>query len=301
MAIGNAEGPVINLRASAIPLVGPGENESTSTACRESGSKLGVERTGLRILAMPEAVKSDLAHNKRSISRHVLETRQVRTEPLGRLEVHVEAHEIEKGQLQILGRWIVDVGDQTLGILGFDDPIEPLQVALDSTAAQPTHGGRRNLVPDRVTQDGGVTGASSHFGPYELLDVGRSPPIDQVADVLFSRQPHHHPEPMALGRVEQMARRHRVGDAHGVKTVRHHLGEVSLDPIQIVVLVPIRVGPKSTVGHASNIELVIVREEELAANARATLESARSTKRFPDLGRGGDAVGRAPPRRRLRY
>ena len=26
-----------------------------------------------------------------------------------------------------------------------------------------------------------------------------------------------------------------------------------------------------------------------------------STKRFPDLGRGGDAVGRAPPRRRLRY
>ena len=41
----------------------------------------------------------------------ILESLQIGLEPILRLQVDVEADEVEKRQLQILGGWVVDITD----------------------------------------------------------------------------------------------------------------------------------------------------------------------------------------------
>ena len=59
------------------------------------------------------AVEPDLAHQQRPVAGEVLQPREVRLEARSlRLEVDVEADEVEERQLQVLGRRVVDVGDE---------------------------------------------------------------------------------------------------------------------------------------------------------------------------------------------
>ena len=71
-------------------------------------------------LGVPDAVEPDLAHQQRPIAGDVLKPSHVGVEGVGRFEVDVEANQVEKRQLQVLGGWIVGVGDQSVGIDGLD-------------------------------------------------------------------------------------------------------------------------------------------------------------------------------------
>ena len=85
-------------------------------------------------------------------------------------------------------------------------------------------------------------------------------------DVLLPGQPDHHEQAVALRRVEQPARRHRV-DAHGVDARGRHRREVAIDDLGARV-VAVRVGPERPVGHALDLELLVPGIQKLAGDAR---------------------------------
>src|SRR5207249_6404341 len=76
--------------------------------------------------------------------------------------------------------------------------------------AVPAHDGGRDLVTDRVAEDGRVTGASPHtLSDAALDDPGRFL-VAQEGDVLRPRQPDHDPKAEPLGSVEK-----QIGRASG--------------------------------------------------------------------------------------
>src|SRR6185295_8243385 len=115
---------------------------------------------------MAATIQPDLAQNERAITSDILETCQVGLEWRLCLEKDVEADEVDKGQLQILGRGIVDVGDQTVRVGRFHRSIQPREELLDPVMPIPAHHRGRDLIPDRVAQDGRMAGASAHLLAY---------------------------------------------------------------------------------------------------------------------------------------
>src|SRR5439155_12333800 len=109
-----AERPLADLLAVPIPLVGPREHEHAGATGGERRPYLPVERPRLSTLAMAEAVEPELAHDERPVSCDVLQARQVRLEAVLRLEVHIEAHEVEKRQPEVLRGGVVHVGHEPL-------------------------------------------------------------------------------------------------------------------------------------------------------------------------------------------
>src|SRR5438093_633882 len=83
--------------------------------------------------------------DQRPVAGHVLQAGEVGAEPLLRFEVDVEADQVQEGEVEVLGRGIVDVGDEGAGILRLDDLVQPAQIPLDPAAAQPAHDGGRDL------------------------------------------------------------------------------------------------------------------------------------------------------------
>src|SRR2546422_3333306 len=92
----------------AVPLVGPREHEHAATPGGERRSHLPVERARLATLAVAQGVQAQLAHEERPVPSDVLQARQVRLEAVLRLEVDVEADEVEERQPEVLGRGIVE-------------------------------------------------------------------------------------------------------------------------------------------------------------------------------------------------
>src|SRR5439155_289049 len=99
-----AEGPVLHVVAMPVPLVGPGEHEHAGASGRERRPHLPVERARLDALAVAQRVEPELAHDERPVPGDILQARQVRLEPFLRLEVDVEAHEVEERQLEVCRR-----------------------------------------------------------------------------------------------------------------------------------------------------------------------------------------------------
>ena len=181
-----AEGPVLHVVALPVPLVGPGEHEDAGTAGGERAPHLPGERARLDALVVAEAVKPELAHEERSVPGEILETGQVGLEPVLRLEVDVEAHEVEAGQLEVFRRGVVHVRHEPAGVLLLDRPVEPLEVALDPSAAQPARHRRRDLVAEGVAQERRMTGALPDLRADQRLDLRHVLlPIDEEAEILL--------------------------------------------------------------------------------------------------------------------
>src|SRR5439155_21700419 len=119
------------------PTLGPAEPQLAATAGGECRANLPVERARLTTLAVAQGVEAQLAHEERPVPGDVLQARQVRLEALLRLEIDVEADEIEEREPEVFGRGVVDVRHQPLGVFLLDDPVEPLEVTLDLAAAKP--------------------------------------------------------------------------------------------------------------------------------------------------------------------
>ena len=82
-------------------------------------SHLPIERVRLRDRAVAPAVEADLGDEQRPIAGEVLQAREIGVELITRLEVDVEADEVEERQPQVLGRGVVDVRDEPSGSSAF--------------------------------------------------------------------------------------------------------------------------------------------------------------------------------------
>ena len=271
-----AELPVVHVLARPVPLVGPGKNERARTARGERRAHLPVEHVRLCLLAVAEAVEAELAQHERAIARQVVQAGKVGLEAIARLEIDVEAHEVEERQPQVLGGRVVDVRDEAVRILRLHDPGEPLEIALDPPRPEPAHDLGRDLVAERVAEERGMARTGAHLGPHDLCDVGRAPPVDQEADVLLGRETDHDAQTMLRGEIEQRARRHGVGDPYRVDPVGRHLREIGVDRFQVAVFLVVLVGPEGAVGDAADVEGRVAHEEELATHlGPGTLRGAR--------------------------
>jgi hypothetical protein len=225
-AVDQAEVPVVDVDPAAVPLVGPGEDEGAGAAGRVGRAELTLEHPRLRALSVPPAVKPELGDQKRSISRDVVEAPEIGLQELVGLEVDVEADQVEKRELEILGRGIVDVGDEGFRIDGLDRRAEPLDEALDAAASMPPDNRCGNLVADRVAEKRGMSCAC----PGASLDTIHDPlglsPVIEKCDVLLPVEADHGREPLVVGEVEQPSRWSRV-EADGVRPGRGDCGEIT--------------------------------------------------------------------------
>ena len=166
-----------------------------------------------------------------------MESREVSLEAVSLLEVDVEREQVEKRQIEILRRRVVDVGDQPAGIGVLDGFVQALEVALDRSAAKPPGERRLDLVAERVAKDRRMAGDRRDLVPHDPFEIRRILAISEISRVLLGRKSDHDLEAMVLGRVEQGPRRHRVRDADGVYPGLDHQREVPVDHFEIVVLV----------------------------------------------------------------
>ena len=70
--------PVGHFAGSGVPLIGPGVHEDPGTSAGKRRADLCRQRSGLRFLAMSDAVKTDLAHDERPVTRDVVQPFEVR-------------------------------------------------------------------------------------------------------------------------------------------------------------------------------------------------------------------------------
>ena len=254
-----AESPVVNLSTRPVPLVCPGKHKSASAAGRRSRTDLPVEHARLGFLAMAQTVQPDLTHDQRPVARKVLQAREVGLMTLLRLQVDVEANKVQERKLEILGSRIVHVGDKTVCILGFYGPVQSLQVLLHPATAEPAHKGGWDLVADRIAEESRVAGVGTDLGPYHPLYVWGTFFVNEETNILFCRQPHHDAEAVPLRSVEQRAGRHGVRNADSVQAVCRHLSKISLDNLQVVILIAMRIRAKGPIRHAPDPQLLVTK------------------------------------------
>ena len=72
------------------------------------------------------------------------------------VQINVERHEVEEGEIEILRGGITGVGDQAVGVGLLDHVPQLLEEARDAPRAVPADDIGRDLVADVVGQDAGV-------------------------------------------------------------------------------------------------------------------------------------------------
>ncbi len=260
-----------------MPLVRPGEHERASPARGEDRLDLPRHRRALALLPVAQTIEPDLRHHQRPIPRNVLQPRQVSLQPLARLEVDIETREIEKGQVKVFRRRIVDVSNQRRRIFQLHRSIKPADELLDLAMSVPADDRRRNLVSDCIRQQRRMVGARPHPVAHPLDDLRRTLAVVQKRDVLLPRQPHHYPQPL-LGRHIHQPTWWNCVNPHGIDPRFSHQRKIAQNLRLPMILRPIRLGTKGTVSHPANVEFLVADEQEFARHPRA-LRAERLSRR----------------------
>jgi hypothetical protein len=176
--------------------------------------------------------------------------------------------------------------------------VQAAQEALRPPPAVPAHDRARDLVADRVGEQRLVTAARAHARADALLDGSHESAIVQEGDVLLPGEPDQHAQ-VVLGRgVEQPLGRHGVR-AHGVDPARRHGGEVGAHHVGRREQAGVVAATEGAVGDAAQQQLLVPREEELAAHAQAIQCRPAALRRgCGSQRRGGLPVGGRNARRR---
>src|SRR5207249_566682 len=243
LLVGETKGPVVNILPASIPVFGPREDKGARAPTSERAFDLAPEEVGLFLAAIPETVEADFAQDHRTVPGDRMQPRDVGLERVPFFEIDVERDQIQEFQPQVLGGREIDVGDEAARILVLDDLVESAEVPFDSRGTEPPHELWRDLVAQGVAQQRRVPGDGPDLLPNELLEVGSTLAIDQIADIPLSGEPDHHTESIAFGDIEQWPGRHRE-NTNGVDSGCGHLSEVLPDHLEIGVFVSMLVGPK---------------------------------------------------------
>ena len=217
---------------------------------------------------MTTTVQTDFGHQHRSLVRQILDPRQVGLERLARLEVDIEADEIQKRQLQVFGGWEIDVADQGSGVLLLHYAVQALDEFFDTPAPIPAHNGGGNFIANRVAEQRSMAAAGARRGADPVFDGTTSSPLIEESDVLFPRDSDHHIQPIFEGKVQQPARRHRVGTQR-IDAVGGHLPEILRHSRRLGKLEPAVVGPESAVGDTFDPQFLRPDEQKLPFHPRS--------------------------------
>ncbi len=171
--------------------------------------------------AIPAAVEADFGHQQRAVARNVLQAREVGFKARLRLQVNVEANQIQERKLQVLGSGIVHISKEAFGVLRFCRRVQLLQKTLHPAAPVPAHDRSRDLVTHRVAQDGRVAPKPAYVSAHAFLYATRDRSVFKKGDVLLPRQTHHDSKPVAQSGVEQPDRR-RLVNADGIDAMGRH-------------------------------------------------------------------------------
>jgi hypothetical protein len=278
-AVSDAEGPVLDLVTTAVPLVRPREHERAGASGLEDRSDLPLEGCRLPLLAVPAAVQAHLREQERPIAGLVLQAGEVCVEPVAALQEDVHGTEVEKRELEVLRRRIVDIRDQAFGIRVLRRVVESLDEPLDPLPSVPADDGSGNLVADRVAEHGRVPCARRDAFSYALNDRAGAIPVLQKRDVLLPGDADEHTEPVLSGEVEEPLGWDGVRPDR-VDTVLRHRGEVGRDHPAVVKLLALIVRTECPVRDATYVELLRSAMEKLparlgACGRRATLAHRR--------------------------
>ena len=218
---------------------------------------------------MPQAIQPDLAHQQRAVAGDGVQVGQVGVKPVRRFQIDVEADQVEKRELQVLGGGIVDVGEKPVGIFSPHRVRQPLEVPLDPAWSQPAYDRGGDLIAQGVAQQRRVAGDGLHRPADQVCDLSLAfLPVDQETQILFRRESHHHPQAVPRRRVEQGGWGHGVRNADRVEARGRHLRKVAIDDIRLVVFAPAGVRAKRPVGDAADEECLLAGEDKFAPHLR---------------------------------
>jgi hypothetical protein len=266
-AVGEPEVPLGDVVPAAMPFVRPAEDERPGTSGRERGANLPAQRVRLGEQAVPLRVEAHLAQQQRPVAGQVLEPRQIRVETLARLEVDVEAHEVQEWQVEVFGRGIVDVSDEAARILSLGGVVEALEKAFHGAPAMPANHRGGDLAADGIAQNGGMSCAGGHTRAHAVLDCAGQPDVVEEGDVLLPGDANHHPQAVPVRRMQQPPRWHGVR-ADGVETLTGDARQVAVHGVVVVELAGVGVGPEGAVGDSTDPERLSRDRDPLAADLR---------------------------------
>src|SRR5499433_3644576 len=162
--------------------------------------------------------------------------------------------------MKVLGRGIIDVGHKSIRIFCLHGPIQALEIAFNSTATQPPNHRCRDLIAKGIAKQSGMTGADTCLTPNQFFDIRGVFPIDEIACVLFGREPHHDPKAVPLSNIEKIPWWRGMGNTDGIQSVGGHQRKVPLYNFSLMVLLAVWTRPESSIGDATNPQFISANE-----------------------------------------
>ena len=249
VAIDQTEPPILDRMAAPPPLVGPCKRDGAASAFLERGADVHCRDVGLAGFTLANRVGARLGQKQRLVAGDVLQSREIRAQLGFKMQVHVERADVEEGDIEKLGRREIDVGEEALGRRGSGVLIELAKKTLDAHTTMPTDHARRNFVAERDQQNRWMVAELAHLFDQFAPDGALQAAIVEERDVLRPGQPHHDPQTMACGLVQEVASGWRVG-AHRVDPEARDETKVLSDLRQRWELITLGIGRKGAVGDA---------------------------------------------------
>ena len=188
--------------SAGVPVVGPGEDVGPGQAHQLGLAQVAREQSGLLRLAMPERVQAELAQDQRAVADQVLQPEHVVAERRMVVQIDVEGHEIEEGEIEILRGGVAGVGDQAVGVGLLDHVPQLREESLDAPRAVPADDIGRDLVADVIGQDAGMISTGFGRAADAPARIGLGPATLEEADVRGPGDVHEDGHPALIDQIE---------------------------------------------------------------------------------------------------
>src|SRR5207244_3273991 len=106
------------------------------------------QELGLLLLPLAHGIHADFTEDKGTVPHSVEQAEQIAPERLRIMQIDIKGGKVQEGEIQILGRRIVRVGQKCIGIYLPGDIGQFPQEPLDTCSAVPPDNIGRYLVPD---------------------------------------------------------------------------------------------------------------------------------------------------------
>ena len=249
----DAEGPVDDGVPPGEPFIGPREDERSGKAGVGHLAEVASQKFRLPLLAVAERVHAHFAQHQRLVADQVHQPHEVAAKGLPVVEIDVKGREIEKREIEILGRWIVVVGHQAVRVGLLSHVGQLPQEAFDPLGPMPANDIGGDFIADAAGQHGWRLAALLHPAADSGPRVAAGPGTVQETKMLRPGDADHHAQIVLPRQVEQLGRGHVI-DPQGVDADGLHLGEIAGRHLHFGKRLPLMVGREWSVGHATQMK-----------------------------------------------
>ena len=127
---------------------------------------------------------------------------EVAAEDFAIMQIDVEHREVEKGELQVFGRWKIAVGSQRLRVGFFQHLDQIAQETLNAALAVPAYNSGGNLVADAVGQNAREHLPGGDCRAHRVPGFALRLPAVEKAHVFGPRDVDEDADPALLGQFE---------------------------------------------------------------------------------------------------